>query len=152
MADLAFVAGGADPLSLFSKCLGLSANWTISLPITRITTMDINVGRRNKPRKILSAPGTIRTGRGVAHHVAIADLSESGCRVFDLSTGAKEGSTVSIRVGRLDPIYATVRWVKKGQLGLEFQQPLYGPVFENIKAILDEAEEEPDRRSRMRMV
>lgn len=114
--------------------------------------MDINVGRREKPRKILSAPGKIRTGRGIAHHVAIMDLSESGCRVAEAGTGVKEGANVSIRVGRLDPIYATVRWVEKGHLGLEFQQPLYGPVFENIKAILIKADEKPDRRSRMRSV
>lgn len=111
-----------------------------------------DIGRREKPRRILSAPGKIRTGRGVAHNVAIIDLSESGCRVVESGNGLNEGANVSIRVGRLDPIYATVRWVEKGHLGLEFQRPLYGPVFENIKAILNEAEEKPDRRTRMRSV
>lgn len=111
-----------------------------------------DIGRRDKPRKVLSAPGKIRTGRGVPHHVAILDLSETGCRVIEAGTGIKEGSNVSIRVGRLDPIYATVRWTREGQLGLEFQQPLYGPVFDNIKIILDEAKASPERRSRMRSV
>ena len=114
--------------------------------------MNSDIGRREKPRKIISVPGKIRTGRGVPHHVAITDLSEGGCRVIESSSWISEGSNVSIRVGRLDPIYATVRWVKKGELGLEFQQPLYGPVFENIKAILEQSEDKPERRSKIRSV
>ncbi len=116
------------------------------------TIRNSDIGRREKPRKIISVPGKIRTGRGVPHHVAITDLSEGGCRVIELGSWIKEGSNVSIRVGRLDPIYATVRWVKKGELGLEFQQPLYGPVFENIKTILEQSEDKPERRSKMRSV
>jgi len=116
------------------------------------TIMNSDIGRREQPRKIISVPGKIRTGRGLPHHVAITDLSEGGCRVIESSSWIKEGSNVSIRVGRLDPIYATVRWVKKGELGLEFQQPLYGPVFENIKAILQQSEDKPERRSKIRSV
>ena len=115
-------------------------------------SVDQNIGRREKPRKTISVPGKIRTGRGVPHHVAITDLSEGGCRVIESSEWIKEGSSVSIRVGRLDPIYATVRWARKGEIGLEFHQPLYGPVFENIKTILAGAEEAPERRSLMRPV
>uniref|UniRef100_A0A6M3XVL7 Uncharacterized protein n=1 Tax=viral metagenome TaxID=1070528 RepID=A0A6M3XVL7_9ZZZZ len=59
---------------------------------------------------------------------------------------------MSIRVGRLDPIDATVRWAKAGEVGLQFQRPIYGPVFEQIRAILAGSDEKPDRRSWMRPV
>lgn len=114
--------------------------------------MDQNTGRREKPRKIISVSGKVRTGRGVPLNVAVIDLSEGGCRVIVSSSWIKEGANVSIRIGKLDPLYATVRWVKDGQLGLEFQTPLYGPVFENIKAVLAGARETPERRSKIRPV
>jgi hypothetical protein len=84
----------------------------------------------------------------VPHHVTITDLSEGGCCIIESGSALSEGSIVSIRVGRLDPIEATVRWVKDNQLGLEFQRPIYGPVFDNIRAILAESDEKPERRTR----
>lgn len=114
--------------------------------------MDSKKGRRDEPRKILSVPGRIRTGRGVPHHVTITDLSEGGCRAIELSSRIKEGSTVSIRIGRLDPIYARVCWREKRDIGLEFQRPIYGPVFENIKAILADVDDKKERRAWMRYV
>ncbi len=114
--------------------------------------MDSNIGRRKTRRKVISVPGKIRTGCCVAHHVAITDLSEGGCCAIERGSSLTEGSTVSIRVGRLDPIEATVRWAKGGEIGLEFQRPLYGPVFEHIRAILAGSDHKPDRRTRMRPV
>ena len=114
--------------------------------------MDHNIGRRTTPRKYFSVPGKIRNGRCVAHNVAVTDLSEGGCCVIERSSSLEVGSNVSIRVGRLDPIEATVRWAKGGELGLEFQRPIYGPVFDHIRAILAGSDEKPDRRSRMRPV
>lgn len=114
--------------------------------------MDSTVGRRRSPRKIISVPGRIRTGRCVAHNVAITDLSEGGCCAIDRGASLKEGTNVTIRVGRLDPIEATVRWTTADGIGLEFQRPIYGPVFDHIRAILKGSDEIPDRRSWMRPV
>lgn len=113
---------------------------------------DSNIGRRKTPRKVISVPGKIRTGRCVAHNVAITDLSEGGCCAIEWGSALTVGSTVTIRVGRLDPIDATVRWAKAGEIGLEFQRPIYGPVFEHIRAILKDSDRKPDRRSWMRPV
>ena len=114
--------------------------------------MDSSIGRRKSPRKNISVPGKIRTGQCVAHNVAITDLSEGGCCAIDRGNSLREGASVSIRVGRLDPIDATVRWAKAGEIGLEFQRPIYGPVFEHIRDILANSDEKPDRRSWMRPV
>lgn len=114
--------------------------------------MDSDIGRRDKTRKILSVPGKIRTGRGVPDRVAITDLSEGGCRVIESNIRIKEGSNVSIRVGNLDPIYASVRWTHNGAIGLEFQQPLCGPLLENMRAIFAGAEKGPERRIWIRSV
>ena len=122
------------------------------MSIERIAMMDSNIGRRKCRRKVISVPGKIRTGRGVAHHVAITDLSEGGCCAIEPGGSLTEGTAVSIRVGQLDPIDATVRWAGGGGIGLEFQRPLYGPVFEHIQAILEGSDQKPDRRARMRLV
>ncbi len=108
--------------------------------------MDSDIGRRDKTRKILSVPGKIRTGRGVPHRVAITDVSEGGCRIIESNIRIEAGSNVSIRVGNLDPIYASVRWTQNGVIGLEFQQPLCGPLVENMRAILAAANVRPERR------
>ncbi|MBU2341904.1 MAG: PilZ domain-containing protein [Alphaproteobacteria bacterium] len=97
-------------------------------------------------------PGKIRTGRCIAHNVAITDLSEGGCCAIDRGACLEEGTSVTIRVGRLDPIEATVRWAGAGEIGLEFQRPIYGPVFDHIRAILSGSDEKQDRRSWMRPV
>lgn len=114
--------------------------------------MDSSVGRRKSPRKVISVPDKIRTGRCVAHNVAITDLSEGGCCAIDRGASLPEGTAVTIRVGRLDPIDATVRWARAGEIGLEFQRPIYGPVFDHIRAILKGSDEMPDRRAWMRPV
>ncbi|MBU1253747.1 MAG: PilZ domain-containing protein [Alphaproteobacteria bacterium] len=114
--------------------------------------IDSSIGRRKSPRKIISVPGRIRTGQCIAHNVAITDLSEGGCCAIDRGASLKEGATVTIRVGRLDPIEATVRWARAGEIGLEFQRPIYGPVFNHIRAILNGVDEKQDRRSWLRPV
>ncbi|OBX19231.1 hypothetical protein A9995_08910 [Erythrobacter sp. QSSC1-22B] len=112
--------------------------------------MDSDIGRRDKTRKTLSLPGKIRMGRGIPQRVAITDLSEGGCRVIQANIRIKADSNVSIRVGNLDPIYASVRWTQNGAIGLEFQQPLCGSLVENMRAILAGAEVRMERRAWMR--
>ncbi|QYU70957.1 PilZ domain-containing protein [Leptolyngbya sp. 15MV] len=92
---------------------------------------------RDLPRYAISVPGRYRTGTGVAKDVDIVDISETGCRFYDRFGRMVPGNQISLRIGSIGPMVATVRW-RDGQLvGVEFEYALYGPVFEHIRATLD---------------
>ncbi|WP_324260796.1 PilZ domain-containing protein [Altererythrobacter sp. H2] len=92
---------------------------------------------RGKPRHPISVPGRYRTGSGVAKDVDILDLSETGCRFFDRFGRMIAGTEISLRIGAIGPVIATVRWCRQQVVGVEFEKPLYGPVFEHIRDELD---------------
>lgn len=92
---------------------------------------------RHGKRHEISVPGRYRTGAGVAKDVDILDISESGCRFFDRFGRLGVGTTLSLRIGTIGPIVATVRWCRDHVVGVQFENPLYGPVFEHIRATLD---------------
>ncbi len=92
---------------------------------------------RDLPRYAISVPGRYRTGTGVAKDVDILDISESGCRFFDRFGRMTPGSQISLRIGTIGPVVATVRWREAQVVGVEFEYALYGPVFEHIRATLD---------------
>lgn len=92
---------------------------------------------RSKPRHPISVQGRYRTGSGVAKHVDILDLSETGCRFFDRFGRLLPGTEISLRIGPIGPVVAVVRWSRKQIVGVEFDTPLYGPVFDHIRSQLD---------------
>ncbi len=92
---------------------------------------------RSKPRHEISIEGRYRTGTGVPKDVDILDLSETGCRFFDRFGRMLPGTEISLRIGSIGPVVAYVRWCKNQTVGVEFEQPLYGPVFEHIRSQLD---------------
>lgn len=97
------------------------------------TAMD---DERRKPRHAVSVQGRYRTGTGVPKDVDILDLSETGCRFFDRFGRMAPGTEISLRIGPIGPVVATVRWCKQQIVGVQFENPLYGPVFEHIRAQL----------------
>lgn len=98
--------------------------------------MDRSVGRRENARHSIWVPGQLRNGRGKPFPVEVVDLSETGCRINEKSIWFSENARVTISIGSLEFIPATVRWMRNGQMGLEFYQPLYGPVFDHLKDML----------------
>lgn len=97
---------------------------------------------RRKPRHAISVEGRYRTGTGVPKDVDILDLSETGCRFFDRFGRMTPGTEISLRIGPIGPVIATVRWCRQQVVGVEFETPLYGPVFEHIRAQLDKRNRE----------
>lgn len=92
---------------------------------------------RGKSRHGISVAGRYRTGSGVAKDIDVLDISESGCRFYDRFGRLPAGSEISMRIGSIGPVVATVRWCKDHIVGVQFENPLYGPVFEHIRATLD---------------
>ncbi|MXO90081.1 PilZ domain-containing protein [Pontixanthobacter aquaemixtae] len=92
-------------------------------------------GRRD-PRFEVSVQGRYRTGTGVAKDVPILEMSETGCRFYDRFGRLRPDTEISLRIGSIGPVIATVRWCNDHIVGVEFENPLYGPVFEHIRSQL----------------
>ena len=109
--------------------------------------MEDRIGRRGKVRYDVEVEGYLRTGSGKPIMAQITDLSETGCACTVSSPWMKQAANVSVRIGSLGPIESTVRWVDGREIGLEFHQPVYGPVFEHVCDLISVSNARPDRRS-----
>ena len=104
--------------------------------------LDVLDETRRTPRFDISVQGRYRTGNGVARHVPIFEISETGCRFYDRFGRLTAGTEMSIKIESIGPIIATVRWCKDHIAGVEFERPIYGPVFEFIRDKLSHADED----------
>ena len=76
--------------------------------------------------------GRYRTGRGVPRDVELLDLSKTGCRFFDRFGRLENGTEISLRVGTIGPIVATVRWQEERYVGVSFDPPLHEAVLDHM--------------------
>ncbi len=104
--------------------------------------LDVLDETRRTPRFDISVQGRYRTGNGVARHVPIFEISETGCRFYDRFGRLTAGTVMSIKIETIGPLVATVRWCKDNIAGVEFERPIYGPVFEFIRDKLAHADED----------
>lgn len=80
--------------------------------------------------------GRLRTSNG-ARDVTIVDLSEEGCRIHDQMGYLTPGAAVTIKIGPIGPVDATVRWQHQPHTGIHFDNPLYPAVLEHIRTHFD---------------
>ena len=88
---------------------------------------------RRQPRYSVRVDGQYRSGRGVPRDVIIQDLSENGCRFFDKFGVLRPGTHLSMRIDSIGPVSGHVAWSTGQTVGVAFEEPLYGPVFEHIR-------------------
>ncbi|MXO68437.1 hypothetical protein GRI72_06315 [Altererythrobacter marinus] len=91
---------------------------------------------RREERHGVTVEGRYRTGRGVPKDIRVLDLSEHGCRFYDKFGSLTAGTRISIRIGPIGPIIAVVRWSQGQTVGVEFDDPIYGPVLDHIRSQL----------------
>jgi len=91
---------------------------------------------RTEPRHDISIIGRIHTGIGV-REVTILDLSEHGCRFHDRFCSLRSDMPVSVRIGPVGPVRATVKWRQGEYVGIQFDSPLYPSVLEHIRSHFD---------------
>lgn len=92
------------------------------------------VGRRAE-RAYVSVSATCRTATGRSGQVVITDLSAYGCCVFRSAVAMSEGLRIMLKPEGLGPIAGIVRWSARGDAGIEFENPLYGPVAEHLQRV-----------------
>ncbi|MDZ4307323.1 PilZ domain-containing protein [Allopontixanthobacter sp.] len=104
--------------------------------------LDVLDETRCTPRFDISVQGRYRTGNGLARHVPIFEISETGCRFYDRFGRLTAGTDITIKIETIGPIVATVRWSKDHIVGVQFERPIYGPVFEFIRNKLAHEDED----------
>lgn len=62
----------------------------------------------------------------------LIDLSESGCRLRITANFVDVGSTVFIKLERLEALTGTVRWKDDDWMGIEFHEAVYRPVVDHL--------------------
>jgi hypothetical protein len=91
---------------------------------------------RSSERHDVSVIGQLRTAKG-ANTVTIHDLSKDGCQIYDELGLHSEGDRVTIRIGSIGPIGATVMWSGKKRLGVRFEHALHAYVVDQFRASMD---------------
>lgn len=94
---------------------------------------NIAIGRRSARRHTISVPGSYRTGAGEPRVVELWDVSEEGCRFQDRANRLYVGTRLTIKVGDIGPIDATVAWIDNTMVGLQFCQALYEPLLAHLR-------------------
>lgn len=102
---------------------------------------------RREQRYDIEIWGKYRRGRGSATLVQIFDLSEFGCQFRGLWGRLEQGDTISLKIGTIGPIGATVVWIDEARVGLEFADPLHPSVLAHIRDNMDERDLGDDRPS-----
>lgn len=90
---------------------------------------DAGMDRRSAPRRTVAAQVQLRRSGELNHVVEALDLSERGCKVQFVER-PRQGETVWVKFEGLEALGSTVRWVGDSAVGLEFNHPLDGRVFE----------------------
>ncbi|MEE4200015.1 PilZ domain-containing protein [Erythrobacter sp.] len=87
--------------------------------------------RRREDRQQVTVYGRFRyMGRG--YDIPLRDLSEKGCRFYDRYGRLEPGVQLQIRIADIGPFASTVRWQADHVVGVEFDDPIYGPVLDHI--------------------
>jgi hypothetical protein len=67
--------------------------------------------------------------------VDLLDLSPNGCCIAP-TVRVEPGQTIFLRMPGMEGIQAKVAWVEQWKVGVEFERPMYGPVFDGLVARL----------------
>lgn len=91
---------------------------------------------RSGKRERVALAGTCRIGDGPVQNVHLVDLSPSGCQLIGQAVGVTKGEAVVLSMASLGTFAGTLKWAKRGSLGVAFDAPL----GEEALARLGEAE------------
>ena len=82
--------------------------------------------------------GRYRSGTGLRREVTMLDVSETGARFYDRRSILRPEMAITVRIDTLGPFDAHVRWVRDDVVGIQFANPVYGPVFDYIRDTLSQ--------------
>lgn len=84
---------------------------------------------RRVERKNVSMGADCRTNTGLRGAARIYNLSRYGCCLDTSGLYIAVGSRILVRLQGLEGVSGIVRWAKESRMGVEFDTPLYEPLF-----------------------
>ena len=76
------------------------------------------------------------------------DLGADGCRLLGLSAGVTKSDPLQLWLGDAGPFAASLKWAKRGSLGVAFDSPLDDPLLGRLAEAVPEPNVVPMRRNR----
>jgi hypothetical protein len=96
--------------------------------------MSAELTPRQSERKPVKLAAQCRTRSGLRDKGLISDISAEGCCVSTDSLFFRVGTRVVIRPEGMEGLSGIVRWISGDKAGVEFDNPLYGPVIDHLAA------------------
>lgn len=81
---------------------------------------------------MVAMPGRCRSSTGKWSYIRLDNLSPKGCGLANPWRTLSEGGDVIVRLAGLGGVPGKVRWVLPSSAGVEFDNPLYAPLFEHL--------------------
>jgi hypothetical protein len=106
----------------------------------KLTPLSAGDGRLH-PRRSLRLRASLRDPGRDALDAIVVDLSESGCRLEGVDS-LEEGDRFLIKLPGLEARSCRVAWVRRREIGCEFDTPLYRGERETIQAQVAPAKRE----------
>ena len=96
--------------------------------------MEAQVQTRKVDRLPVSIAARARTMGGMRDQAWLCDISTHGCRIVTKTLYLSVGMRVTIKPEGMEAFSGMVRWLGPDGAGVEFDNPLYGPVVEHLCA------------------
>jgi len=96
--------------------------------------MEAQVQPRKVDRLRVSIAARARTMGGMRDEAWLCDISTHGCRIVTKTLYLSVGMRVTIKPEGMEAFSGMVRWLGADGAGVEFDNPLYGPVVEHLCA------------------
>lgn len=92
----------------------------------------LNPRRGNRNPLVLAAQ--CRTATGIRDEGYLSDLSSDGCCISTRSLTFVLGARVLVKPFGLEGLSGIVRWINGHKAGVQFDNPLYGPIVDHLTA------------------
>ena len=104
--------------------------------------------KRSEERTAVTVAGRCRAGDRDVQQVFVTDLGPRGCCLLGLSAGVTKSDLLELWIAESGPFAARFKSVKRGLLGVEFDEPLDDHLLESLANAAREPKVVPLRRSR----
>ena len=88
---------------------------------------------RELSRTTIDTLAQCRTSDGALRQVAMVDVSNGGCKIFDDQLAVRVGQPLMLLVASSPPLRAIVRWAAQGEAGIAFLRPLTDAQVDHLR-------------------
>jgi hypothetical protein len=86
--------------------------------------LEFVVDRRRENRLFVEVPGSYRKSDARLREIVFGAISPSGCRLDHVEAHIGVGDVITLNLGPIGPLKATIRWRRDDEAGVEFHETL----------------------------